>query len=688
MAANPTMSSLVSVPRFAGRNGAASDDDIERAVSALNSIDATCSHEAWVKIAMAAKSAGLEFDHFQLWSANGGNYKSESDCMALWRSIQADKGISGASLFYLARDQGWQDPAKRLRGANGGCTNAPIPAPRKTPPAPAKQSGDAAKAAEVWDRCVIAPADFSYLKEKGLLPEGLRVYPSAAPPLIIRDRNGTPHDVRGWLVVPCRELDGSLQTSQFISPTGVKLNLPGARFNDSFFGMGNLDDADCIDIAEGIGAAGACHAVTDAAAVAACGSGRVRRVTAALRARYPTKRLRLLADRGKEAEAQAIAREFECEWVEMPAHKASNFDGNDYAKEYGPDALATLLNSAKTPAKPEPRFKLLSRAELEALPPLKWCIRGVLPEAGLAAIYGPSASGKSFLGFDMGAAIAEGCPWFGCRVEAAPVIYIALEGEAGFRLRAAAWEKHRRRKLPDGLRMVLQPFRLTDPQDVQDLAAVIPAGAVTFIDTLNRAAPTADENSSKDMGEILTAAKTLQALTGGMVVLVHHCGKDSTKGLRGHSSLFAALDAAIEVSRDGDRREWRVAKSKDGIDGDAHPFKLHMETLGIDEHGDPITSCAVVRDSATDDIKRVKVPQGNNQRLVLDALRPLFKAGATGKPGAPSMRPCIALEDAVTAGATRLTCTTDKRTSRARTAISGLVARGVLGCNKGWIWLV
>jgi hypothetical protein len=288
----------------------------------------------------------------------------------------------------------------------------------------------------------------------------------------------------------------------------------------------------------------------------------------------------------------------------------------------------------------------------------------------------------------MASAIAEGRRWFDCRVEAAPVVYAALEGEAGFRLRMAAWEVQNRRKLPDGLRMVLQPFKLTEPQDVQDLAAVVPAGTVVFIDTLNRAAPTADENSSKDMGLILEAAKHLQTLTGGLVVLVHHTGKDSTKGLRGHSSLFAALDAAIEVSRDGDRREWRVAKSKDGADGDAYPFKLQVETLGIDEYGDLITSCVVVRDTAADDIKRVKLPQGGNQKIVLNALRPLFKKdGKTGKPGAPPLAPCIELEAAVTFAASALLVAPDRKTEHARDAITGLVARGVMGCNEGWLWL-
>lgn len=256
------------------------------------------------------------------------------------------------------------------------------------------------------------------------------------------------------------------------------------------------------------------------------------------------------------------------------------------------DAFDDLVQAAK--AAPAPRYRLLRSADIAALPPLVWRVRGVLPSVGLAAGYGPSGSGKSFLFFDMAAAIASGERWFGCRVEAAPVVYLVLEGEGGLNRRVRAWEEHKGRTLPDALACVVQPFALTVAQDLADMAAVVPAGAVVFIDTLNRAAPTADENSSKDMGAILQAAKSLQAATGGLVVLIHHTGKDASKGLRGHSSLFAAMDAAVEVSRDGDSREWKIAKAKDGQDGRAHPFALEALTLHVDAHGDAETSCVVL----------------------------------------------------------------------------------------------
>lgn len=186
-------------------------------------------------------------------------------------------------------------------------------------------------------------------------------------------------------------------------------------------------------------------------------------------------------------------------------HKITDFPGGSRDLE---PKLATagrqlkseqaLPGSSNAPHLPEPRFKLLGSAELRALLPIEWLIRDILPTKGVATLYGPSASGKTFLVFDMAAAIAEGTRWFGFRVAAAPVALIVLEGEAGLPFRAAAWEEHNQRKLPKDMHIVLQPFKLTSRKDVQDMAAVVPAGAVIFIDTLNRAAPTIDENSSKD----------------------------------------------------------------------------------------------------------------------------------------------------------------------------------------------
>jgi hypothetical protein len=471
-----------------------------------------------------------------------------------------------------------------------------------------------------------------------------------------------------------------------------KLNMPGCPVQ-GWHVVGELVPSGLAYIVEGIGQAWACWQATGAAAVVAFGAGNMGKVAKALRERDPSAKLVLVPDVGKEQNAAKIAADVGAKVAAMPPGWPANSDVHDLMRAEGIDVLAALLEAPNEPLKPAARYKLLNSADLRALPPLKWRVRGVLPADGLAGLYGPSASGKSFLALDMAAAIASGSRWFDRRVEAAPVVYAALEGEAGFKLRAQAWEAHKGRTLPAGLHLMMQPFRLTDLSDIGDLAAVVPAGAVVFVDTLNRAAPTADENSSKDMGEILVGAKRLQSLIGGLVVLVHHTGKDATKGLRGHSSLFAALDAAVEVSRDGDNREWKVAKAKDGEDGDARPFRLQVETLGTDEYGDAITSCVVMQDHTARDVRAVKLPQGGNQRVVLEVVRDLLKnAGPFNTPGSPDTcppgRPAIELEAALPRIAERLTVAPDRKAERARESITGLVSRGVLGCDKGWIWLV
>lgn len=649
--------------------------DLDRVRDALQAIPPDLPRDEWVRAGMAAHAAGLPFDEFDAWSAGAGTYDARA-ARDTWRSFKDGKGLGPGTLFKMAAQAGWS-PGDRRESARHA------KAPGRPPEAPARARGGMS-AAEVWTRCKPAAASHAYIKAKQGRPDGLRVV-SADDPLRISGAS-----VAGWLVVPVLPLDGGEPTSlQFFPPPGAgkKLNLPGAPMAGVFI-VGDMPTGGTVYVCEGIGQAWACWKATGAASVVCFGWGNVRRVAAELRQRDASARLVLVPDVGKEAEAETIAREVAGQFVTMPSDAPSNFDANDLGLRDGLDVLEALLSAPKFPAQ---RFRLLGSADLHKLPPLAWRVRGVLPAQGLAGVYGPSGSGKSFLVLDAAAAIAEGAGWFGYRVKPAPVVYCALEGEAGFRLRVAAWEQAKGRTLPAGLRLVLQPFKLTELQDIDDLAAAVRtagAGAVTILDTLNRAAPDSDENASADMGRIIEAAKALQRMTDGLVVVVHHTGKDATKGLRGHSSLFAALDATLEVTREGDRREWKVGKAKDGQDGARHPFRLEVVDLGEDDDGETVTSCAVMPDDSPQDMTRSRLPRGGNQKVVLDALGELLrKSPAFGRAGAPPARPCAETESAVEAIALRLTCEPLRRKERTRQALTGLVASGVLTCREGWLWL-
>ena len=381
---------------------------------------------------------------------------------------------------------------------------------------------------------------------------------------------------------------------------------------------------------------------------------------------------------------------FEKAWGEFkPEHKNPIGIGSLYKRAM--QAGWQIQLSFAQPAPNAARYALLDSTNMQALPPLIWCVKGVLPAAGLAALFGPSASGKSFLALDMAAAIAQGGSWFGCRTRSAPVIYIALEGEGGFKNRIAAWEREKAKPIPPGLSFVMQPFKVADTQDLDDLISVVPKGSVIFIDTLNRTAPMADENSSRDMGEILEGAKRLQIATAGLVVLVHHTGKDVSKGLRGHSSLFAALDAAIQVDRTVVGRAWGVAKAKDGEDGGKFPFKLKRHVLGTDADGDEITSCTVERDRAL--LFQPADPKGPAQKVALRVLRSAINASTDmGRGDCPALTKCMRSEDAVTVVIETLAgVEANKRRNRARTLLQGLLTSGHLLSGlegeDGWVWL-
>ena len=269
-----------------------------------------------------------------------------------------------------------------------------------------------------------------------------------------------------------------------------------------------------------------------------------------------------------------------------------------------------------------PSFRLFTRQDIMNLPSIDWKVQGVFPESGFACIYGVSGGGKSFLAMDMALSLAEGRRWFGLRTKKAAVTYIVAEGQGGLKGRVIAWEEENKRELPENVQFVLDDFYIG--ADVERLAKSIPTGSLIVIDTMNAVSAGLAENDVVDMGIIISNCKQLQKLTSGLVCLIHHCGKDAAKGLRGHTSLIAALDAAIEVDRRGNNRVWKVVKNKDGQDGQAYKFTLNIRVVGKDAYGDDVTSCSVF---ASEEPARQEVkPLTPAQRYGLESLEAALQA--------------------------------------------------------------
>jgi hypothetical protein len=518
--------------------------------------------------------------------------------------------------------------------------------------------------------------------------------PTTAKQWYVARKQGLPDGMREWdsnLVAPLYTLDGELAAVQVISKTGKKFpkgTRPGQFPDACFIVGGKVQDGDIIYIVEGLGQGWTAHQATRKPAAVCFGVGRMAGVAQALHERFPKAHLVLVADVGKEAQMAEIARAVNGSWVECPSELGDGGDINDLHLLDGLPVVADLLNAMKQSIS---RFKLQTPEELAKLEPIAWRIKRVVPKMGIGAVYGSSTAGKSFWVKRMLAAISRGETFFGYTTCFCPVTYVVSEGEWGVAQRVRA-EEQEHGKLPDTFRVITTALDILNADDRQDLVRAIRAagqgdGIVVF-DTLNRAAPGIDENDSADMSNVVAALKWLQEQLGGAVMVVHHTGKDAGRGPRGHSSLFAALDFGIEITRDGDRRTWINRKTRDGEDGKEHAFRLKVVDVGIDEDGDPLTSCVIEEvEDAAGAVQAVRVPAGGNQRIIWDGLGELLRASISfGMAGAPPVRPCVRLDDAIEKLRDRLACESNRRTPRTREAITGLVSRGLLNLRDGWLW--
>jgi hypothetical protein len=298
--------------------------------------------------------------------------------------------------------------------------------------------------------------------------------------------------------------------------------------------------------------------------------------------------------------------------VEIPDDATPAWDACDCA----PNAALAMIAAAKVEPVPmvvpgalalvpqTRALKLLSLAELFAVKPPKWLIKGAVAEGCFAAIIGPHASYKSFVALDMAFCVANGRPWQGREVRQGPVVYVAGEGQAGVGQRALGWTQAKEGDheapfltVPQGVAM---PTGQLD-ELIGLIAAMDTPPALIILDTLARNFGTADENSSTDMGAFIAACDRLRLETGACVMVVHHTGKDLERGARGSNALPGGLDCMIGVKREGDRvtviNKAPIGKQKDAAEFDdiallASEVRLDIET----EDGEPMTTLVLIAD--------------------------------------------------------------------------------------------
>ncbi|HDH0767281.1 TPA: AAA family ATPase [Klebsiella pneumoniae] len=190
--------------------------------------------------------------------------------------------------------------------------------------------------------------------------------------------------------------------------------------------------------------------------------------------------------------------------------------------------------------------------------PGKFVIEGMIPH-GVTMLYGASSSFKSYAVIAMLCRVATKTHrWGGRNLKGGAVLYVAAEGGSSVMPRVGAWaDKYNEGKPLDLFYTLPLAVDLSVPANVTAMVKEIKRIALhtgepvrmVAVDTLSQSMMQGEENSASDVAKFMAGATRVFTETGAAVIIVHHSGKDSSKGMRGSSAAFANADAVIRVER-------------------------------------------------------------------------------------------------------------------------------------------
>ncbi len=245
------------------------------------------------------------------------------------------------------------------------------------------------------------------------------------------------------------------------------------------------------------------------------------------------------------------------------------------------------------------RGELLDTDGLDKIPALEPLLGDLLQLNTTARFIGPSGTFKSFLILDMAGHIGTGITWHGHYVKQGAVIYLVAEGEQGIRKRVRVWEQHYGVRM-DNVMFLPRPVQAKSPEWRVFIELSRQVGPVLIvIDTQARVSVGVEENSNKEMGEIVDRMDDLRRATGACVGIVHHTGHQGEHG-RGASSVKGSMQSELNITKKGDRLSNIVltvksSKQKDEEEGEGLQFGLKRLSVNGESKPDgrPVTSLVV-----------------------------------------------------------------------------------------------
>jgi phage/plasmid primase-like uncharacterized protein len=384
-------------------------------------------------------------------------------------------------------------------------------------------------------------------------------------------------DHQGVLLLPLRDINGLLQSLQFIAPDKRfhdgrdKDFLPGGKVQGCFYEVCSRPDGPLV-ICEGYSTGASIHEATGWAVVCAMSCGNLAAVAKGFREKSADRTIIIAGDDDRfgktnagreEATKAAAAVKGMAVFPEFSDTDTQSTDFNDLAK-LGPELvrlqiMSSLANSSD--------WSLLVREATdtmkETVPDPVELIAGLVTECSKCVIGGSSKSFKTWFSLDAAICLASGLPFLNRATNPIPVMYVNLE------LKERTLKKRIKTiveaKQAAGFLVNLSNFRhvtlrgklagLSVHEVVNRLLKLVSSinAKALFLDPIYKLNTEGDENSSRDQTKLFNELDRITTEGRATLILNDHFSKgsqsdkDPLDAIRGSSAKGGDVDAAIII---------------------------------------------------------------------------------------------------------------------------------------------
>ena len=411
-----------------------------------------------------------------------------------------------------------------------------------------RQAQAAEQSRTLFERLAPAPENHPYLQAKKINNYGFRIQENR-------------------LAVPLRNIDGVLQSIQWIDADGEKRFQMDAPLDGAFWSIA-LDTlkekpGQIILLGEGIATMAKVYELTELPCVAALTCGKLAEIAGILRGKYPKNKIVVLADNDKATElkhgfnpgvtaAEAAVKSGFVNGYAVPSFKSPDdgTDWDDFANLYGEDATIEVLREQIREAclSEEQKRERKIREALSSLAhdlnpsteiaPQEF-VGGLFPRKYVSLLVAPPGTGKTIFMQKFSSDLSIGGSIFdGFAEDEPPRKILILAGEAGYELllrRAASmkWAIN-----PQNVKVIDQheaeqknlSVMLDDKEGGENIKRLVDMYKpdIIFFDSF-MSFHDRDENKAPDMKPIVQKLSTLANDFNIAVVLVHHSRKRLAK---------------------------------------------------------------------------------------------------------------------------------------------------------------